>query len=99
MGAEKYMAKYQTRPTVVEATQWFKPGDHEKVVEVINYPEGVAVSEFDKETWKGIGTVKYAVVLKHSIIYVKQSDWIVGSGQGIQVMTNSDFRRLYEPVK
>lgn len=93
------MAKYQTRPTQVEANQWFKPGDDPHVVEVICHPEGVATSEFDKEVWRGIGTVKYAVVTKFNITYVKQSDWIVGRQPSLQVMSNSDFRRLYEPVK
>lgn len=98
------MAKYMLKPTVVDAVQWQKPGDDPRVMEVIEHRNGVAISEHEKERWRGIGSVKYALTRKTDrglkvIDYVKQGDWIVTnqSTRDTIVMTNADFKSSFVP--
>jgi hypothetical protein len=92
------MAKYVSKPLVVEAVQWQKPGDYPKVVEVIEHRTGVAISEHEKDRWRGIGTVKYALVKKTDrglkiMEYVRPGDWIVEQNRNdYSVISNADFK-------
>lgn len=35
------MALYRKKPITIEATQWFKDGDHQKVMMAVKRPDGV----------------------------------------------------------
>jgi hypothetical protein len=96
------MAKYQTKPMIVDATQWSRPGDHAKVLEVIEHRGGTAISEPEKERWRGIGTVKYALVKRTDrglkvMEFVRPGDWIIQQGNDYAVMTNADFKSNFIP--
>lgn len=97
------MAKYITKPITVEAIQWQKPGDHSKVVEVIKHKAGVAISEHEKERFRGIGQIKYALIRKTGygpkiIGEVRPGDWIVEINKNeFTVLTNADFKSQFIP--
>jgi len=92
------MVKYTAKPITVEATQWHRPGDHPKIVEVIQHRDGVAISEFEKERWRGIGKVAYAHVQRTDrgskvIGYIRPGDWVIEHNKNdLTIMTNADFR-------
>ena len=39
------MPKFRKKPVIVDATQWFKNGDHPDDFTKINYPKGVEIDE------------------------------------------------------
>lgn len=48
------MAKYRKKPIVIEATQWFKNGDH-PLDYVYDGPQAVPDAEYRKrENWEGL---------------------------------------------
>ena len=75
------MAKYRKKPVVIEATQWFKHGDHPKVVPY-------TLSEDYEDGW--IDTLEGGHI-------VKPGDWIITGVKGEHYPCKPDiFELTYE---
>jgi hypothetical protein len=83
---ENIMAQYRKKPVVIEATQWFKHGDHPNVT---NYADKAIVPE------SGHGWIK---TLEGGHI-VSRGDWIITGVKGEQYPVKPDiFEATYEAV-
>mgnify|MGYP000903261968 CR=1 FL=1 len=81
------MARFKTKPTFVEATQWFKPGDHEKV---IRYSD----TDGDQNDWRNV------VLYNGRPLDVSPDDWIIHNSSGTFVPCKpEEFEKLYEPAE
>jgi hypothetical protein len=87
--------KYTTKPSIVEATQWFKDGDHPLVQGanpkalcgcIMLGGPGSSPHVHDKGTQIG-STLVFA------------GDWIVTEGDIVCVMSNQKFRETYTELK
>lgn len=82
------MAKYRKKPVVIEATQWFKMGDHPAVGMV---PDFLA-SGARGESSPGIETLE-------GKLCVTPGDWIITGVKGEHYPCKPDiFEATYEPV-
>jgi len=88
---ERKMPKYIKKPVPVEAKQWFKDGDHEKVKDYFNYNEKCLIC--GKPT-DGHGEL---VTLEGGRI-ICPSDWIIKDENGYSVVKDSIFKEIYEEV-
>lgn len=78
------MAKYRKKPVVIEATQWFKMGDHPAVVEAKNLKGEIVANKGWIETLEG-GHV------------VTAGDWIITGVKGEHYPCKPDiFEATYE---
>lgn len=83
--------KYQKKPVIVEATQWFKHGDHPDVGRLPGDRDGTP-HEVCGLLWEEHGHLKY-----HG--YVCPGDWVViGERHYLAAYCPSEFKRLYEEV-
>jgi len=96
------MAKYRKKPVVIEATQWFKVGDHTEVVKLElsewqrNHPECIS------PTCHGCGSTEYETT--HGYVgtlegghVVCPGDWIITGVQGERYPCKPDiFAATYE---
>lgn len=77
--------KYRKRPVVVEATQWFKPGDHPAVC---TDPAGGPV-----------GDRTYGVITPNGFVRIEPGEWIITGTKGEVYPCKADiFSDIYEPV-
>ena len=77
--------KYRKKPVVIEATQFFKLGDHPAVVADTNSPTGF-----------GIHTLEHTAI-KHE---VTPGDWIITGVKGEVYACKPDiFEATYEPAE
>lgn len=75
------MAKYRKKPVVIEATQWFKMGDH---------PAVYKLHEIDHPTLGWIDTLEGG-------LSVQQGDWIITGVKGEYYPCKPDiFEMTYE---
>ncbi len=87
--------RFRKKPVVIEATQWFKLGDHPNVIEVPSKVrhtwESRTTDLFNKDLgW--VGTLEAGHV-------VTPGDWIITGVQGEQYPCKPDiFIATYEPV-
>lgn len=80
------MKKYRKRPVVIEAVQWFKHGDHEKV----------QVPKF----FLNLNDVMGCIETLEGDHLVKPGDWIIKGVEGEHYpCKDSIFRATYEPVE
>lgn len=80
------MPQYRKKPIVIEAVQWFKDGDHPKVVLMRGSSESYLGNRWVIETMEG-----YHVVTP--------GDWIITGIQGENYPCKPDiFAATYEPV-
>jgi hypothetical protein len=86
------MPKFRKKPTVVEAVQWFKAGDHPEVKQFhrVNHPH----VPLDSDYYWGIDTFE-------GTMNVSPGDWIVGPGAEGEFwpVKPSVFEKTYEPVE
>jgi len=83
------MASYRKKPVVIEATQWFKHGDHPKVRE--NSPPGV--SGFYGGDEKLIGWIKTL----EGWYVVEPGDWVITGVKGEHYPCKPDiFEMTYD---
>jgi hypothetical protein len=76
--------KFRNKPVIIEATQWFEPGDHP------------AVTRFRNDVSKAIGWVE---TLEGGHI-VNRGDWIITGAQGEHYPCKPDiFEMTYEEVE
>ncbi len=73
--------KYKTKPTFVEAEQWFP---RRKVPGVVH--EDIAIGNMYYHAW---------ILHVHGRIGVNAGDWIVREGNNIQIMEDRLFRSYY----
>ena len=85
--------KYRKKPVVIEATQWFKDGDHPAVTTIDTYDR--------KKISPGIvyvGKRSYIVTLEGNM-EVTSGDWIITGVQGEYYPCKPDiFEMTYESV-
>ena len=78
------MARYKSKPEIVNATQWFKWGDHPR--------------ETSDPAGGPIGDNTPGVMCGRNFVQLRPGDWIVtANGKGIRVYSDADFKKLYEP--
>lgn len=88
------MAKYQTKPTIVDAVQWFKHGDHPAVKTSVSgkEPAGAIMVEGQAAGW-----IDDANTIGGKI--VRSGDWVITSQLGdTYVMHAIDFEGMFDPV-
>lgn len=79
--------KFRKKPVVVEATQWFKMGDHPAVT---NFPDWIVSSTPEGRGW--VETLEGGHV-------VTPGDWIITGVQGGHYPCKPDvFEQTYEPA-
>ena len=84
--------KYQRKPEIVEATQWFKMGDHP--LPITPWTEFCEIcrhcgKQMKKHCW-----------IREGNLTVCPGDWIIIASNGeISVVKDSVFREMYEAVK
>lgn len=86
--------KFRKRPVIISATQWFKMGDHEKVVPVPPHMKGYMEIDLQVSTEdRGyLGTLEFGHI-------VDPGDWIIVGVDGELYPCKPDiFDRTYEPV-
>lgn len=85
------MAKYRSKPVIVEAVQWKKPGDHPAVVPQVrpNHPP---------ETWAYVIDTDPPC---ENYTFVNKGEWVVDLGRPncprFTVLTTAQLRAKYEP--
>lgn len=85
------MPKYQRKPEIIEATQWFKMGDHPDVTELTRSNE-ICFCDACGKTNREHGK------LNPGFRRVCPGDWIVTNSKGVSVMSDKEFRDKFEPV-
>jgi hypothetical protein len=86
--------KYRKKPVVIEATQWFKMGDHPMVYEVMGNDEEI-------NGWLVMTpTGRYAIKTLEGRITVSEGDWIITGVKGEHYPCKPDiFEMTYEVAK
>ena len=88
--------QFKKKPTVIEATQWFKLGDHPAVVKAIKGYNGAISTE---EVFSGTYTDTYAIETLEGNMEVTPGDWIITGVKGEQYPCKPDiFELTYESV-
>lgn len=83
--------KFRKKPVVIEATQWFKDGDHPAV-------EKTDVWDGDKDKWIKSNTGWIETLEGRHI--VRPGDWIITGVQGEHYACKPDiFEQTYERVE
>ena len=85
--------KYRKKPVVIEATQWFKMGDHPMVYEVMGNAEEII-------GWIVMTpTGCYAIKTLEGRMTVSEGDWIITGVKGEHYPCKPDiFELTYEEV-
>jgi len=83
--------KFRKKPVVIEATQWFKMGDHPMVYEVMGKPKEI-------NGWiRIVPTGKYAIKTLEGHHIVSSGDWIITGVKGEHYPCKPDiFEMTYE---
>src|SRR5690606_31657544 len=104
------MAKYRKKPVVVEAKQWFPPGDERHDPSMLTHRKGNSVSPPDYRRggvrWQlsplaGVGGDRLNFRAANGDVRVSPGDWIVAdpaSGDSWPVRADI-FAATYEPVE
>jgi len=76
--------KYRTKPVIVDAVQWFKPGDHPNV------------QPYESPGVRGFGCIE----TPEGLTLVAPGDWIITQGNGDHRPCSPDiFSNTYEKVE
>lgn len=88
------MAKYRKKPVEIEASQWFKDGDHPNVVPLSSYSDvSPQITSPERERMGWIDTLESGHV-------VTPGDWIITGVKGEHYPCKPDiFAATYEPVE
>lgn len=90
------MAKYRKRPVVIEASRWFKDGDHSAVEVDPLAPEAACAQCF--KSWRAHGKVKTLESGEGAQI-VCPGDWVITGVKNEKYPCKDDvFQATYEPV-
>lgn len=94
------MAKYRKKPVVIEATQWFKDGDHPNVFASVKRPDGVVFQHNQICEDGGQGYVHtFSIRTLEGNHEVAPGDWIITGVKGEQYPCKPDiFDATYEAV-
>ncbi len=95
---ENSMAKYRKKPVVIEATQWFKDGDHPNVMPSVKRPDGVIFchDQICEDGGEGY-TRTFAIPTLEGAHEVTPGDWIITGVQGEHYPCKPDiFEMTYE---
>jgi len=86
--------KFRKKPVVIEATQWFKHGDHPMVYEVMGNPK-------DFGGWTAMTpTGDYAIMTLEGRMMVTPGDWIITGVKGEHYPCKPDiFEMTYEAAE
>jgi hypothetical protein len=88
------MAKYRKKPVVIEATQWFKMGDHP----LVRPPTDKANAGWCKSQGLPEGSLGEIQTLE-GMMHVTPGDWIITGVKGEHYPCKPDiFEATYEPV-
>lgn len=94
------MAKYRKKPVVIEASQWFKDGDHPAVIAKAKGHTGLYVVEDWQSQMRKDGFpygVDYVVVTLNGPVVVVPGEWIVTGVKGETYLCKPDiFTETYE---
>lgn len=90
--------KYRKKAVVVEASQWWKPGDHPAVVPVpleIQIPAGTTASAVTADERERLGAIRTL----EGWMLVTPGDFVIRGVHGEHYACHPDiFRETYEPV-
>lgn len=90
------MPLFRKKPVVIEATQWFKHGDHPAVL-LPHYGGGVAYN-YAAEHGLDVDTLGWVLTLETGHV-VSPGDWIITGVQGERYPCKPDiFAATYEAV-
>jgi len=88
------MAKYRKKPVVIEAEQWFKMGDHPKVIQAWHTPEGDITDFFLAQAF-GIHAQPYAAIeTLEGLMQVSIGDYIITGVKGEHYACKPDIFEL-----
>lgn len=92
--------KFRKKPVVIEATQWFKDGDHDRVMKAVKSPEGVVFCHDFICDDGGAGYIRtFAIPTLEGAHEVTAGDWIITGVQGEHYPCKPDiFEMTYEPA-
>jgi hypothetical protein len=83
--------KFRKKPVVIEATQWFKMGDHPKVE---------SYARADGKGQEELGCIKTLESGRNGMHIVSVGDWIITGVKGEHYACKPDiFEQTYEPVE
>lgn len=103
--------KFRKKPVVIEAKQWFPPGDERHDPSMVTYRAGNAVSPPDYRqtgdiypfsTIKGMGENIYFIRVGgvNDNVEIHPGDWIITGVKGEKYPCKPDiFEATYEPVE
>jgi hypothetical protein len=88
--------KFRKKPVVIEATQWFKHGDHPEV----RVPTDTANANWSEDL-QGLPRGSLGVIdTLEGVMYVNPCDWIITGVKGEHYPCKPDiFDMTYEPVE
>jgi hypothetical protein len=102
------MASYRKRPVVIEAEQWFPPGDDRHNPGMLSHRKGNTVDPPDYRkvgdlyqftTIKGMGDDIFMIRTPRGDLRVSPGDWIITNVDGTKYSCERElFELLYEPV-
>lgn len=92
--------KFRKKPVVIEATQWFKMGDHPKVIQAWCTPEG-NITDPNLANCFGVHATPYpAIETLEGLMGVTAGDFIITGVKGEHYACKPDiFEMTYEKVE
>lgn len=89
------MAKFIRKPVIVEAVQWFKPGDHPDDDNLYDYAVKIGCVPTGKSYLGNFG-----IEINSHFIELSPGDWILESEEWgyNDVLKDDEFKRKYDPV-
>lgn len=101
--------KFRKKPVVIEAVQWFPPGDRHHDPAMLSHRKGNSVSPPDYRqpgdlyqftTIPGMGDDKFFIKTLEGDMQVSPGDWIITGVAGEKYPCKPDiFDKTYEPVE
>jgi len=89
--------KWRKKPIEVEATQWFKTGDHPAVIRAWTTPRGDTTNELLGEAYDFLAEEFAAIQTLEGLMRVRPGDWVVTGVQGEHYAVEPDiFEASYE---
>ncbi len=102
------MAKYRKKPVVIEAVQWWPPGDERHDPAMLSHRKGNAVDPpdyrkpgdlFQFSTIAGMGDDVFMIKTLEGDMRVSPGDWIITGVKGERYNCKPDiFAATYEPA-
>src|SRR4051812_14482008 len=107
-GNDYIMASYRKRPVVIEAGQWFPPGDDRHNPAMLSHRKGNTVDPPDYRkvgdlyqftTIQGMGDDIFMIRTPRGDLRVSPGDWIITNVDGTKYSCERElFELLHEPV-